>query len=146
MIFTASKVSIFEVFLVRIFPFDETSFSHFSHITFSHFLFDQTSFSVLRWPLKLHQLLWLLQFWLQHYYVWKSSSSERPVKLIHLKKTLRKDFDKTLRELNFEISLNGCSSSRLSVQSYRLPVKLQKNNLNKRAKDINWLQKKSEQI
>ena len=43
----------------------------------------------------------------------------------------------TLKKLNLETSPNGRSSSRLSVQLYRLLVKLQKTNLDKIAKTIN---------
>ena len=64
-------------------------------------------------------------------------------KLSVSKLTFCKGFDMTLNKLNLETSPNGRSSSRLSVQLYRLLVKLQKTNLDKIAKAINWFQKKS---
>ena len=58
-------------------------------------------------------------------------------KLSVSKLTFCKGFDMTLKKLNLETSPNGRSSSRLSVQLYRLLVKLQKTNLDKIAKTIN---------
>ena len=58
-------------------------------------------------------------------------------KLSVSKLTFCKGFDMTLNKLNLETSPNGRSSSRLSVQLYRLLVKLQKTNLDKIAKAIN---------
>ena len=58
-------------------------------------------------------------------------------KLSVSKLTFCKGFDMTLNKLNLETSPNGRSSSRLSVQLYRLLVKLQKTNFDKIAKAIN---------